>query len=88
MEKSQEDAGHKKFRSRLISRNSFSLGLYSVRLSKLDVICSGDRGRGSNLTQAATAAMSINARDVVSQTFCIKIKIRIDGRLRNLGRRE
>jgi hypothetical protein len=39
----------------------------------LDVICSGDRGRGSNLTQAATAAMSINARDVVSQTFCIRI---------------
>ncbi|MDO9071134.1 MAG: hypothetical protein Q7V36_06415, partial [Deltaproteobacteria bacterium] len=78
----------KNLRFRLVSRNSFSLGLSIGRLSKLDVICSGDRGRGSNLTQAATAAMSIIARDVVSQTFCIKRKIRIDGRLRNLGWRE
>ena len=89
MEESQEDAGQlENLRFRLVSRISFSLGLSIVRLSKFDVICSGDRGRGSTLTQAATAAMSVNARDVVSQTFCIKVKIRIEGRLRNLGRRE
>jgi hypothetical protein len=72
MEKSQEDAGQlKNLRFRLISRNSFRLSI--VRLPKLDVSCSGDRGRGSNLVRAATAAISINARDVVSQTFCIII---------------
>jgi len=38
-------------------------------LSKLDVVCSGDRGRGSNLTQAAVAAINVNARDVVSKSF-------------------
>jgi hypothetical protein len=71
MEKSQEDAGQlKNLRFRLVARNFFSLGLSIGRLSKLDVICSGDRGRGSDLTQAAT--MSINARNVVSQTLCIK----------------
>jgi hypothetical protein len=88
-EKSPEDAGQlKNLPFRLVSRNSFSLGLSSVRLSTLDVCCPGDKGRGSNLTQAARAAMRIDARDVVSQTFCMKVKIRIDGRLRNLARRK
>lgn len=73
MEKSQEDAGQlKNLRFRLVSRNFFSLGLSSGRLAKLDEICFGDRGRGSNLKQAA--AMSINARNVVSQTLSIEAR--------------
>jgi hypothetical protein len=63
----------KNFRFRLVSRNPFSLRLSGVRLSKSDVICSGDRGPGSNLTPAAAAAMSIKDTDVVSQTFCMCI---------------
>jgi hypothetical protein len=63
----------KNFRFRLVSRNPFSLRLSGVRLSKSDVICSGDRGPGSNLTPAAAAAMSLNDTHVVSQTFCMCI---------------
>jgi hypothetical protein len=76
MEKFQEDASQfkKKFTVQIGSRNSFGLGLSGVRLSKWEVICTGNRGRGSNLTPAATAAISSNTRDVVSQTFCLTYK--------------
>jgi len=59
-------------------------------LAKLPVICSGHRGRGSNLIQAATATMSIYAGMLFPPNLLHTniIKIRIDRRLCNLGRRE
>ena len=73
MEKSREDAGQlKNVRFDWFQETLFVLDYLSCGFSKLEVICSGDRGRSSNLTKAATALMSINARDDVSQTFCIR----------------
>jgi hypothetical protein len=62
----------KKFTVQIGFKKLFSFGVIYRALSQLDVICSGDRGRGLKLTHAATAAISINAREVVSQTFCIR----------------
>jgi hypothetical protein len=75
MDNSLEDAGQlKNLRFRVVPRNSNSLDYLSSGLHyKFNVICSGDRGRGSNPAPDTTTAISINARGIVSQTFGITI---------------
>ncbi len=63
-----------KVRFKLVSRTSLRLGSESVRLSRPAAVWADDRGLGSNLAQAAAAATSNNAGEIILQILRIYLK--------------